>query len=112
MHRLKRNIIERVNNLVVKFNENNKTIKDNSGKQPKNEQLYSEFIEKNKLIQEDCQSIQQAINDTKAKAAKIANRLSLIMSQEVLDSLNQKYAQKAELVDDCEKLKQKVEQQS
>ena len=51
----KRHIIGSINELVKEFNNNNKMIRDSTGKTVKSEKALNELIEKNKDIQKQCE---------------------------------------------------------
>jgi hypothetical protein len=68
VHRLKRNIVAKINNLVIQFNG---LIKEGSSKTNKSEQAMNELILKNKSMQDDCKEIMQSIDDTKSMSDEI-----------------------------------------
>lgn len=53
----------------------------------------------------------QNIDETKQISDEILGRLNGIMSAETLEKVTQKYVQKEELIEDCEKMKNKASQQ-
>jgi hypothetical protein len=88
VHRQKRNIVSRINTLVIQFNQ---LIKDGSSKSNKTEQTMNELILKNKNIQDDCNETMQLIDETKQMSDEIQDRLESIMNEKTLEKLTQKY---------------------
>lgn len=107
----KRAIIEGINGLVNQFNDITKVLRDSSGKSLKAEGPLNELIAKNKQIQEECTQTHETIDGAKKAATDIQERLLEIINAEVLDELLQKYRNKENLLDDCNKIKAKAEKQ-
>ena len=108
VHRLKRNIVSGINNLVIQFNQ---LIKDGSSKSNKTEQTMNELIQKNKSMQEQCLQIMESIDETKQTSDEILQRLNDIMNTETLEKLTSKYRIKEEIIEECDKNKQKATNQ-
>ena len=68
----------------------------------------NELILKNKSMQDDCNEIMQSIDDTKQLSDEILQRLNDIMDASTLEKLTTKYTQKEEIIEECEKSKQKA----
>jgi putative heme iron utilization protein len=68
----------------------------------------NDLILKNKNIQDDCSEIMQIIDETKQMSDEIQTRLENIMNEETIEKLKQKYSQKEEIIEECEKMKQKA----
>ena len=96
----KKQIIAAINKMVNLFNENNKLIKE-SNKVQKTERDMKELIQRNKEIQDDCKFIDEKVNDGKEFAAIIDKKLDMLMDP-VIPKIKEKYADKANLIDQCD----------
>jgi predicted nucleic acid-binding Zn-ribbon protein len=96
----KKEIIAAINKMVNQFNDNNKAIKDNN-KVVKSEREMTDLIMRNQEIQDDCQSIDDKVNEGKLFAEQIDERLNLILNP-TIPELEAKYEEKNALIDECD----------
>ena len=71
----------------------------------------NELILKNKTMQDECNDIVNAIDESKQSSDEILQRLNDIMDQETLEALTAKYRTKEEMIEECDKNKQKAANQ-
>jgi hypothetical protein len=69
----------------------------------------NDLISKNKQIQSDCSDTHEIIDGAKKSASDIQDRLMEIISSDLLEELMKKYRNKENLIDDCNKVRQKAE---
>lgn len=105
----KKTIIAMINKMVNAFNESNKMIKD-SNKVAKTEREMADLIKKNKEIQVECQNIDNMINDGKAFALQVHERLDGLLDPTLLE-VKEKYTEKNQAIDECDELFDKANAQ-
>lgn len=104
---IKKKVIQDINTVVNRFNENNKNIKE-VNKNPKSDKEMKQLVQNNKEIQEECDAIDKKIGEGKDLAEVIDEALDKIMktkipdSQDKFDDKNKLLGKCDELYDDCE----------
>ena len=111
LQQIKRQIIEAINGLVNQFNDITKILRDSSGKSLKAEGPLNDLITKNKHIQANCDETHELIDGAKKSAQDILGRLHEIINAELLDEILQKYRNKENIIDECNKVRSKAEKQ-
>ena len=94
LHKQKRTIIASINTLVNKFNENNKLIKESAKmdkQQATTESTLNDLIHKNQLIQNDCDNINEEIDNAKQFGQDIQDRLANLINDQILQNLIKNY---------------------
>ena len=104
---MKKDIINKINSLVNQFNENNKMIKDQN-KQVKTEQVLNDLIQRNRVIQNDCNDITRSIGNAKETNDEIDERLDKIINKDLIDRMVDKYNKKNDKIKECNGLQTKA----
>lgn len=107
LQKMKKEIIMEINSLVSMFNDNNKLIKEQN-KSIKTEKALNELITKNKLIQTDCNSLNDKIEEAKSFCQEISDRLNTIANAEMMEDLVRKFKEKNDSIGECEQIQSKA----